>query len=204
MAEELPSGTEMVATHTISSKKRPLKNDKLCLDDYIHLLHSRHAIDLTMNQLNQVIRIHGFKKIHHAPKKVLMDAVDTLDLLDLPRSTLSESVSAFADLTVEEAIADLADLNWQECCVTSIQKFGRCNDQRLCPASSDQNLGVVNHSRSQSYNHQTIRDETGGIIPETLKRRPEVMKMMPRRKRSDIHALHSSTSIVDSASLASC
>ncbi|XP_058735257.1 uncharacterized protein LOC131607256 [Vicia villosa] len=203
MAEELTMGTVMAA-HTISSKKKTIKNDKLGLEDYIHLLHSRHAIDLTMNQLNQVIRIHGFKKIHHAPKKVLMDAVDTLDLLDLPRSTLSESISAFADLTVEEAIADLADLNWQECCVTSIQKFGCCDDQRLFPAFSNQNVGVVNHSQSQNYSHQNISDETGGIIPETLKRRPELMKMVPRRKRSNIHALHSSTSIVDSASLASC
>ncbi|CAI8617382.1 unnamed protein product [Vicia faba] len=203
MAEELTTGTAMAA-HTISSRKKPIKNDKLCLEDYIHLLHSRHTNDLTMNQINQVIRIHGFKKIHHAPKKVLTDAVETLDLQDLPRSTLSESIFAFADLTMEEASADLSDLNWQECCVTSIQKFGCCDAQRLFPASSDQNLGVVNHSQSQSYNHHTQRDETGGIVLETLKRKPEVTKMVPRRKRSGILALHPSTSIVDSASLASC
>ncbi|XP_058733564.1 uncharacterized protein LOC131605194 [Vicia villosa] len=203
MAEELTTETPMVA-HTISSRKRPIKNDKLSLEDYIHLLNSRHAIDLTMNQLNQVIRIHGFKKIHHVTKKVLTDAVDVLDLLDLPRSTLTESVCAFADLTVEEANADLGDLNWQDCCVTSIQKFGCCDDRRSFPAFSDQNLGDVNHLQSQSCIHQSKRDETGGMIHETLKRRLGVTKMVPRRKKSSIHALHSSTSIVDSVSLSSC
>ncbi|CAJ2645757.1 unnamed protein product [Trifolium pratense] len=193
MAEEFSIGMAMVS-HSTSSKKRTAKNDKLCLEDYIHLLHSRHTIDLTMNQLNQVIRIHGFKKIHHVPKKVLTDAVDALDLVDLPRSTLSENVSAFAVLTVEEAVADLGDLNWSECCVTSVQKFGCCDDQRSFPVSLDKSVAVVNHSQSQS----------GGLIPETFKRRLEATKMVPRRKRSSIQALYSSTSIVDSASLASC
>ncbi|GAU22578.1 hypothetical protein TSUD_93460, partial [Trifolium subterraneum] len=151
MAEEFSTGMAMVS-HSTTSKKRTVKNEKLCLEDYIHLLHSRNTIDLTMNQLNQVIRIHGFKKIHHAPKKVLTDAVDALDLVDLPRSTLSQNVSAFA-------VADLSDLNWSECCVTSIQKFGSCDDQRSFPVSLDKSLAVVNHSQSQS----------GGLIPETFK-----------------------------------
>lgn len=128
---------------------------------------------------------------------MLTDAVDALDLVDLPRSTLSESVSAFAVLTVEEVVADLGDLNWQECCVTSIQKFGCCEDQKPFPVSSDQNLQAVNHSQSQSHKH-------GGLIPEAFKRRLQATKMVPRRKRSSIHALYSATSIVDSASLASC
>ncbi|XP_047177946.1 uncharacterized protein LOC124844973 [Vigna umbellata] len=76
-------------------KKRPSKKDKLWLDDYLHLLHSRQTLHLTINQLNQVIRIHGFKKIHHAPKKVLVEAVESLDLVDVPRSTLRDNVSTF-------------------------------------------------------------------------------------------------------------
>ncbi|AES89772.1 uncharacterized protein [Medicago truncatula] len=188
MAEEFSTGMAMVP-HAISSKKRSAKNEKLCLEDYIHLLHSRNTNDLTMNQLNQVIRIHGFKKIHHAPKKVLTDAVDAIDLVDLPRSTLSESISVFAVLTVEEAVADLSDLNWQECCVTSIQKFGCCEDRRSFPALVDQN-------QLQSQSHC--------LIPETSKRKLEATKLVPRRKRSSIQSLHSSASIVDSASLVSC
>ncbi|RHN61830.1 hypothetical protein MtrunA17_Chr4g0040871 [Medicago truncatula] len=187
--QEFSTGMAMVP-HAISTKKRPAKNEKICLEDYIHLLHSRHTVDLTMNQLNQVIRIHGFKKIHHAPKKVLTDAVDAIDLVDLPRSTLSESISAFAVLTVEEAVADLSDLNWQECCVTSIQKFGCCEDRRSFPASMDQNPGVANQSHSQSRS----------LTPETFKRKLEAAKLVPRRKRSSIQSLQSSVSIVDSAS----
>ncbi|WJX44644.1 hypothetical protein P8452_31594 [Trifolium repens] len=193
MAEEFSTEIAMVS-HSTSSKKRTAKNEKLCLEDYIHLLHSRNTVDLTMNQLNQVIRMHGFKKIHHAPKKVLTDAVDALDLVDLPRSTLSENVSAFAIPTVEEVVADLGDLNWSECCVTSIQKFGCCDDQRSFPVSMDKSLAVVNHSKSQS----------GGLIPQGFKRRLEATKLVPRRKRSSIQALYTSTSIVDSASLSSC
>ena len=53
MAEEFSTGMAMVP-HAISTKKRPAKNEKLCLQDYIHLLHSRHTVHLTINQLNQV------------------------------------------------------------------------------------------------------------------------------------------------------
>ncbi|KAJ1415781.1 hypothetical protein SESBI_17842 [Sesbania bispinosa] len=54
MAEESSRGMTM-ESHASSARKRPTKNDKLCLEDYIHLLHSRQTIHLTMNQLNQVL-----------------------------------------------------------------------------------------------------------------------------------------------------
>ncbi|KAL3017190.1 hypothetical protein AAZX31_06G261300 [Glycine max] len=66
MAEEL--STAIPQSQASSTKKRASKNKKRCLEDYLHLVHSRQTLHLTMNQLNQVIRIHGFKKIHHAPK----------------------------------------------------------------------------------------------------------------------------------------
>ncbi|XP_061372840.1 uncharacterized protein LOC133315260 [Gastrolobium bilobum] len=158
-----------------------------------------------MNQLNQVIRIHGFKKIHHAPKKVLVDAVDLLDLMDLPRSTLGESISAFAVLTVEDAVADLNELNWQECCVTSIQKLCSCDNQSLFPVSSNQNLRIMNHSQSQSKVQKTKRiEEICGLIPEAFKSSLQATKMVPKRRRSNVHALDCAASTVDSVSLASC
>ncbi|KAL9297793.1 hypothetical protein ACSQ67_023689 [Phaseolus vulgaris] len=66
MAEELP--ITIPQSQGSSIKKRPSKKHKVWLEDYLHLLHSRQTLHLTINQLNQVIRIHGFKKIHHAPK----------------------------------------------------------------------------------------------------------------------------------------
>ncbi|RDX60398.1 hypothetical protein CR513_61463, partial [Mucuna pruriens] len=212
MAEEL---TVIPHSQASSTKKRSSKNDKLCLEDYLHLLHSRQTLHLTMNQLNQVIRIHGFKKIHHAPKfsvsrncknlsgfraqKVLVDAVESLDLVDLPRSTLRESVSAFAAVAVEDAVADLGELNWQECCVTSVEKLSFCDGQSVFPASSDQSLRVMSHSESQAQKSKRI-DETRELIPEAFRKSLKATKMVPKRKRSSGRALDSVASTVDSAS----
>lgn len=44
-----------------------------------------------------------------------------MELIDLRRSTLQEEISSEAFVTLDEAIKDLTNLNWQECCVTSLQ-----------------------------------------------------------------------------------
>ncbi|XP_020236353.1 uncharacterized protein LOC109815941 isoform X1 [Cajanus cajan] len=198
MAEEFSTHSQANST-----KKRPSKSDKLCLEDYLHLLQSRQTLHLTMNQLNQVIRIHGFKKIHHAPKKVLVDAVESLDLVDLPRSTLRESVTAFAAVALEDVVADLGELNWQECCVTSVEKVSFGDGQSAFPASSDQSLRVMSHTQSQAQRSKRI-DEIRDLIPEAFRRSLKAAKMVPKRKRSSVPALDSVASNVDSASLASC
>ncbi|MED6170042.1 hypothetical protein PIB30_026894 [Stylosanthes scabra] len=220
-----------------------------------------------------IIRIHGFKKIHHSPKvlcslpilsltliifnscfavekirgkmlpilvtlelflknsrnfsvilpqKVLVDAVNSLNLVNLSRSTLHSSVvSAFAVLTMDDAIADLNELNWQECCVTSLEKLcSRSNNNHLSllfpPSSSD-----PHRSRLQIANHSLVTpkrkisgggDETccGGnreLISEAFRSRMRPVKMVPRRKRSGSHvpsgAVCALSAPVDSVSLAS-
>ncbi|XP_014524407.1 uncharacterized protein LOC106780626 isoform X3 [Vigna radiata var. radiata] len=177
-------------------KKRPSKNDKVWLEDYLHFLHSRQTLHLTMNQLNQVIRIHGFKKIHNAPKKVLVEAVESLDLVDVPRSTLRDSVSAFAAVALEEVVADLAELKWQECCVTSVERISFSEGKSALPASSDESFRVTSLSKSM--------DEVRNLIPEDSRRSLKPTKMVPKRKRSKVPASDSVASTVDSASLASC
>ncbi|XP_014524412.2 uncharacterized protein LOC106780631 [Vigna radiata var. radiata] len=188
MEKELPSAIPQ--SQGSSMKKRPSKKDKLWLDDYLHLLHSRQTLHLTINQLNQVIRIHGFKKIHHAPKKVLMEAVESLDLVDVPRSTLRDSVSPFAAVALEDVLADLAELKWQECCGTSVERISFSEGKNVLPASSDESFRVT----SQSKRMDKIRD----LIPEDSRRSLKPTKMMPKRKRSKV------ASTLDSASLASC
>ncbi|XP_028104551.1 uncharacterized protein LOC114303617 [Camellia sinensis] len=90
--------------------------------------NARMQLHLTVNLLNQIIDMHGFKKIHNTAKKVLIDAVNSMELMDPSRSTLNEeNVSSCAHMTLEEAIKDLADLKWQECCVTSIQTLNSVN-----------------------------------------------------------------------------
>ncbi|KAK7405043.1 hypothetical protein VNO78_06201 [Psophocarpus tetragonolobus] len=194
MAEELT--TVILHPQASSTKKRA---SKLCLEDYLHLLHSRQTLHLTMNQLNQVIRIHGFKKIHHAPKKVLVDAVESLNLVNLPRSTVHENVSAFAAVALEDVVADLGDLKWQECCVTSVEKISYGDAQSLFPASSDQSLRFTSHSELQTLKEKRI-EETRDLIPEDFRRSLKPTKMVPKRKRSNVRGLDSVASTVDSAS----
>ncbi|KAI4322764.1 hypothetical protein L6164_022429 [Bauhinia variegata] len=182
-----------------SSRKRSEKSQKLSLEDYIEFLRSHKTLHLTINQLNHIISIHGFKKIHHAVKKKLIDAVDTLDLMDSPRSTLNESVSSLAILTLEEAVADLNQLNWQECCVTSMQILNTCKENLPSP-----------QQKPQIADHWQPEIQTGAPklrpINEIYKASNNVkraQKMVPKRKRINSDTLDHS-SIMDCVSLASC
>ncbi|KAK7252102.1 hypothetical protein RIF29_35826 [Crotalaria pallida] len=234
-------GNHAGSSSSSSSKKRTVKCEKLYLEDYLHFLLSRQTTQLTMAQLNQIIRIHGFKKIHHAPKKVLADAVETLDAVDLPRSTLSQNnVSAFAVLTLEDVIADLNELNWQECCVTSLEKLSTWNETFIPPplpppgfSNQKKILQLAYHASEKSQRKLTTPksktkiktflvtpksknfgltpktrkvDEIYSLIPESFRSSLKATKMVPRRKRSNVHAPDHAAggSTVDSVSLASC
>ncbi|TMW94647.1 hypothetical protein EJD97_009971 [Solanum chilense] len=96
------------------------KSQKMTLEKYVDFIDSKKQSDLTIPNLNEIISIHGFKKSKRQ-KKVLADAVNTMELIDLRRSTLQEEISSEAFVTLDEAIKDLTNLNWQECCVTSLQ-----------------------------------------------------------------------------------
>ncbi|CAN1240543.1 hypothetical protein LINGRAPRIM_LOCUS2774 [Linum grandiflorum] len=58
-------------------------------------------------------------------QKVLTEALEDLDLMDLCRSTIqersSEISSSSALITLEELVDDLNKLDWQECCITSVE-----------------------------------------------------------------------------------
>ena len=129
-------------------------------------------------------------------QKVLVEAVESLDLVDVLRSTLRYSVSAFAAVTVEDVVADLAELKWQKCYKTSVERISFFEGKSMLPASSDESFPVS----SQSKRMNEIRD----LIPEASRRSLKPIKMVPKRKRSKVPALDSVASIVDSASLASC
>ncbi|XP_028104549.1 uncharacterized protein LOC114303614 [Camellia sinensis] len=113
---------------TAKPNARMPRNEKLSLDHYLSVIATHKQLHLTVNLLNQIIDMHGFKKIHKTAKKVLIDAVNSMELMDPSRSTLNEeNVSSCAHMTLEEVIKDLADLKWQECCVTSIQTLNSVN-----------------------------------------------------------------------------
>ncbi|KAI4333857.1 hypothetical protein L6164_018614 [Bauhinia variegata] len=186
-----------------SSRRRSVKSEKLSLEDYIEFLHSHQTLRLNVNQLNQIIRIHGFKRIHRAVKKNLINAVDKLDLMDLRRSTLSESVSSFAILNLEEAIADLDELDWKECCVTSIQILNNCKENFPAP---EQNNQIVVHCQPEiQTNAPKMRtaNENCYLREAASKNVKRVQKMVPKRKRVNSDSLDYS-STMDCVSLASC
>lgn len=95
--------------------------NKLSLHDYLDFLMAKSHEHLTVKFLNQVVSMHGFAKVFSGGKKVLIDAVEALDVIDPSRSTLQSGISSSACMTLEDIIADLNNLNWQECCVTSIK-----------------------------------------------------------------------------------
>ncbi|XP_048594267.1 uncharacterized protein LOC106360259 [Brassica napus] len=95
---------------------------KITLEEYVDFINSAKSIDFTCSYLNQILHIHGFRKLHKSNKKTVGEAVDAVDLLDLSRSTLNQtSVSSSASLTLDQVISDIEALKWQECCLTSLQ-----------------------------------------------------------------------------------
>ncbi|KAH7843781.1 hypothetical protein Vadar_020701 [Vaccinium darrowii] len=104
------------------------KDDKLSLDDYVSFFDSNKQIDLVAKKLMQIISMHGFVKSKPYPKNAVIDAIKSIDLMEPSRSTLNdENISSNAFMTLEDVISDLKQLNWQECCVTSIQTVNSAN-----------------------------------------------------------------------------
>ncbi|KAF8007837.1 hypothetical protein BT93_K1735 [Corymbia citriodora subsp. variegata] len=104
------------------------KASQLSLEEYLDFLHSHKRTDLTVASLNQIIQIHGFRKIHSLPKRALLDAVEAIELVNPSRSTLDENVSSRdLRLSLADAIADVDELGWHECVITSVENVGREN-----------------------------------------------------------------------------
>ncbi|XVE86370.1 hypothetical protein DITRI_Ditri18aG0029700 [Diplodiscus trichospermus] len=132
---------------SLSSSRMKAKKHKISLEDYIDFVSSHKQLPVTVNFLNQIISIHGFKKPFHIPKKALSDAVETLDLIDPSRSTLKSSISSSAWLAEEEIIGDLNRLEWQECCVTSIKALNSSPEQQ---SATPKAKGQAKRKRSAS------------------------------------------------------
>uniref|UniRef100_A0A803QJD2 DUF7787 domain-containing protein n=1 Tax=Cannabis sativa TaxID=3483 RepID=A0A803QJD2_CANSA len=94
---------------------KPRSRAKMSLEEYIQFFHSRNYFNIPVQHLNQIISMHGYKKLHKVPKSVLIDAVSTLTLVSPPRSTLNDiSSSPMVTITLDDVITDLNDLNWEE------------------------------------------------------------------------------------------
>ncbi|WOG98570.1 hypothetical protein DCAR_0417914 [Daucus carota subsp. sativus] len=105
---------------------RECRIKNLTVQKYLEFCELHKHSDLTVNQLQKIISIHGFKQLRN---EVLVDAVDSIQLMELTRSTITDdNLSSNAFITSEEAIKDLTCLNWIECSVTSFKTFNSVND----------------------------------------------------------------------------
>ncbi|KAJ0051944.1 hypothetical protein Pint_02796 [Pistacia integerrima] len=101
--------------------------EKLSMEKYMDFVFSQQPSHLKKHILNQIITMHGFKKITKGSQSVLTDVARTLNLMDPSRSTLKEKISPCASITLNEITTDLNNLAWGECCVTSISVINNTN-----------------------------------------------------------------------------
>ncbi|XP_077219476.1 uncharacterized protein LOC143853550 [Tasmannia lanceolata] len=100
----------------------------LKLEEYMGFYENPQNQELTLRQLNQIIEMHGFIKLHNRPKKDLQTALDSIELQNPMRSTLNKNISSHAFLTLESVKVDLDALEWQECPVQSIETLSFAGD----------------------------------------------------------------------------
>ncbi|CAA7051197.1 unnamed protein product [Microthlaspi erraticum] len=150
---------------------------KISLEEYVDFFVSDKSIDFTISYLNQIIHMHGFRKLHKTNKRTVGEAVDALDLLDLSRSTLKQiAVSPpSASPTLDEVITDIETLKWQECCLTSLEII---NSGGLTPAvakpkrkSSKRKKATKKKSQQKLGDADCVGDENQTIMVMALKRR---------------------------------
>ncbi|WCJ24820.1 hypothetical protein M5689_006751 [Euphorbia peplus] len=102
---------------------------KITVNKYLDFFRYGKQIDITVDHLNQIISMHGFRKFWSSPKKVIMEAIETVDLVNLSRSTLKDNgVSSSAEMKVEDVIADLNEIDWRDCSISSLQTITLSSD----------------------------------------------------------------------------
>ncbi|KAG1338768.1 hypothetical protein COCNU_04G010740 [Cocos nucifera] len=91
---------------------------KLTLDDYVAFFNNEHGrSNLTIAQLNQIVLMHGFTKLHRYQKAHILMALSSLELMRPDRSTLRHRPPvAGAALSLEDVKRDIEslELSFQE------------------------------------------------------------------------------------------
>ncbi|WVZ56701.1 hypothetical protein U9M48_007195 [Paspalum notatum var. saurae] len=109
----------------IPAAERP----RLTLEDYILFFTTRSGHGLSLHQLNDIIYMHAFARIHRTPKPAMVDALRSVELMRPRRSSVplnatapppSAAPAAAAALSLEEVTRDIEDLGWRECPVGSL------------------------------------------------------------------------------------
>ncbi|KAK9153004.1 hypothetical protein Sjap_000484 [Stephania japonica] len=141
------------------------------LEDYLDFFVNPVQTSLSITQLNQVVHMQGFKKIHKTTKKSMTDALSLVDLTAPFRSTLRDSASpSSVSVTVQEVASDLAELKWSECSVRSVLEL------RSPPSKENLNLDLnMNMNTNASRNDQPLNsfasERATGKRSKTAKKR---------------------------------
>ncbi|CAL4922323.1 unnamed protein product [Urochloa decumbens] len=106
-----------------------IERPRLTLEDYILFFTTRGGKGLNLHQINEIIYVHGFARLHRAPKPVMVDALRSVELMRPRRSTVplnatapppAAAQAAAAALSVDEIKRDIEDLGWRECPISSL------------------------------------------------------------------------------------
>ncbi|KAJ0980587.1 hypothetical protein J5N97_008842 [Dioscorea zingiberensis] len=96
---------------------------KLTLEEYASFFENPPlGSSFTISQLNQIVFMHGFLKLHHSTKEHILELIGTLDLIPPIRPTIQHrnaSISS-ARLSADELQRDMEAIGWETCRVGSV------------------------------------------------------------------------------------
>ncbi|WOL11797.1 hypothetical protein Cni_G20561 [Canna indica] len=123
----------------------------LTLEEYAGVFHNPNLRRrLSHDQLNQIIFMHGFVRLHRWQKANILEALNSLDLMHPERSTMREEApkapAAAAVLSLEEVKRDVQFLGWQECPLGSIVTVGAAGNVAEAAVPISSRAGVGCHS----------------------------------------------------------
>ncbi|KAH7678619.1 hypothetical protein IHE45_06G008600 [Dioscorea alata] len=93
---------------------------KLTFEEYAIFFDSMDRRFLSVDQLNQIVSMHGFARFR--TKKAIMASLRPLNLMPPWRSTIEDSMISPFDtaLALDDIKEDIAAIGWQDCPVNSI------------------------------------------------------------------------------------
>ncbi|XP_073113730.1 uncharacterized protein [Elaeis guineensis] len=136
---------------------------KLTLEDYVAFFNNKHGRSgLTIAQLNQIVLMHGFVKLHRCQKAHILMALRSLELMRPDRSTLRHLPPVTgAALSLEDVKRDIESLGWQECPVASVLSVGETAAMEAVPISSSPDLSrstpATDHQKKATGNAEGKR-----------------------------------------------
>ncbi|KAK6930274.1 hypothetical protein RJ641_004368 [Dillenia turbinata] len=128
----------------------------------------------SIDQLNQIIEMHGFIKIHRCPKKDVLEATSCIDLTLPKRSTIDENISAYNSYSsIDEINQALAALEWQECPVKFVEAL---NSPPMEENTENHNLNP-NHLKIKRRQRKSKRNPSLNFTIAKKLRTKELRKM---------------------------